>query len=199
MSQAKRAQITVELPEPLFKSLEKLAYIKGTAVELIALEAIRLYVSIAEDIDAHYRFKYEHVVEETRRLIEAAVSKGLIKREVDAEKVASSLGKLVTLLKDTYGDIPRELALDKMSDEDLEKLSGTLRRIIGRSRVGGRELNPINYILNRVKEVRSVAGVFGIDVVEKGGSIKAIRFNNINLLSMYYGYGTRFLRRKIKR
>jgi hypothetical protein len=161
--------IQLELPEQIYKALEKIAYIKGTSVELVALEAIRSYVGVAKDIDDHYRFKYEQVVEETRKLIEVALGKGLIKKRVEAERVASSLGKLVTLLRDAYGDIPRELVLEGMSGEELERLSGALRRIVGRSRVGGRELNPITYILGRIEEIRGVAKAFGIDIVEKGG------------------------------
>lgn len=198
MSQHKRNVIQLELPEQIYKALEKIAYIKGTSVELVALEAIRSYVGVAKDIDDHYRFKYEQVVEETRKLIEVALGKGLIKKRVEAERVASSLGKLVTLLRDAYGDIPRELVLEGMSGEELERLSGALRRIVGRSRVGGRELNPITYILGRIEEIRGVAKAFGIDIVEKEGSVKAIKFNNVNLLSMYYGYVARLLRRRIR-
>jgi len=197
-----RQTICMELPEPLFKSLEKIAYIKGTSVELVALDAIKAYMNIAKDIDDHYRFKFERVVEETKRLIETASSKGIVKvRRVKAESVASSLGKLVTLLKDAYGDMPREVIIERLKEPgELEKLSEVLRKIVGRRSVGGKELNPVDYILNRVEEVRSVARAFGIDIEGEGrGSIKAIRFNNINLLYMYYGYGTRFLKRRVGR
>jgi len=184
----------------MFKALEKIAYIKGTSVELVALDAIRVYLGIVKDVDDHYRFKFEYVVEETRRLIESAASKGIIKvKKVKPEKIASSLGKLITLIKDSYGYIPGELLLDDIKAEELERLFSVLTKITGRSSVGGRKLNPITYIVSRVMEVRGVARAFGIEVVEEGGSVKAIKFNNINLLYMYYGYGTRFLRRRIKR
>jgi hypothetical protein len=200
LSKARRATICFELPEPLYKGLEKIAYIKGTSIELVTLNAIGVYMSIAKDIDDHYHFKFERVVEETRRLIEIAASKGLVKAgSVKAEKVASSLGRLITLLKDAYGDIPREIVVeDLVKPGEFEKLSKALRKIVGRSSVGGRELNPIAYIVNRIKEVEGVARAFGIDIVKEGGSIKAIRFNNTNLLSMYFGYNTRFLKRRVR-
>lgn len=192
MSSGKRV-ICLELLDKVYRDLEKLAYIKGTSVELVVVEAVNAYLSIARDIDAHYQFKYERVVEETRRILESAKV-----TNVKAENVALNLGKLVTLLKDTYGYIPREVNLGNLSPEERRKLTETLGRI-GRSKVGGKEIDPVAYIKNRVRDVRRAAQAFGIEVVEENGDIKIVRFNNVNLIAMYYGYGVRALKRRLGR
>lgn len=198
MSSPKRASICLDLPEPAYRALEKIAYVKGSTIERVALEALNLYINIVRDVDDHYRFKYERVLEETRRLIEEAVRKGEVEAvRVKVEDVAITLGKLVTLLKETYGSIPREVTIDKLR-EDREKLAIALRRVVGRARVGGRDLDPVSYLVNRVKELGGVARAFGIEVHMEGGEVRRVRFNNVNLLDMYHGYIARVLRRKLR-
>lgn len=194
-------KVCLDLVDKTYRDLEKIAYIKGTSVELVVLEAINWYLRVARDIDDHYRLKYERVVEETRKLLEEGLKRGLIKSRGALESkrvaaIASSLGKLVTLLVDAYGHIPRELHLESLGESDLSRLRSSLSKLVPGAPERG--LDPVTYIRNRVREVESVAAALGIEVIAEGGNVKALRFNNVNLLSMYYGYGTRFLKRKLR-
>jgi hypothetical protein len=121
-------------------------------------------MNIVKDAVDHYRFKCIRVPEETKRILEAAAGRGVIRTVPDPGRVALSLSRIVTTVQDKLGFIPHEL--------DLEKLDPESRTIIER-------------------EVRSLAEVlpaFNVEVEAEKGVVRRVRFRNPHLLAMYYDY-----------
>jgi hypothetical protein len=157
-------KIEVEVPEPLYKDVVFYSRLKGTRSELVALEALRIYMNMVKDAIDHYRFKCFTVPETARRTMEDAVRKGVIKQVVDPGRVALSLSRIVTTIKDRFEYIPREV--------DVEKLDPESRALIERE----------------IRNIADVLPAFGIDVVVERGVVKKIGFKHPYAVEMYYDY-----------
>jgi len=184
-------RVVVEIPDPVFETVELLAFMRGVSVDVVLRDVIVDYASRARDLLDLYYFKLVRVPRVTRELLS---STGV---EADVDMVISTMGKLVTVLKDSFGYIPNSLDLDRLSGEELERLSNAI------ADVEGVRLDPERYISDLLGELRGVARAFSLELVERGGerggSIRGYRARNVNLLYQYYGFGTRKARQLLSR
>jgi hypothetical protein len=159
-------KVEVEVPEPLYRDVVLYSRLKGTRSDLVVLEALRIYMNIVKDAVDHYRFKCVRVPEETRKLLEIAAGRGVIKAVPDPGRVALSLSRVVTVVQDKLGYIPH--------DVDLQNLDPESRALIERE----------------VRNIADVLPAFGIEVEFEKGSVRRVRFRNPHLVAMYYDYGS---------
>jgi hypothetical protein len=157
-------KVEVDVPEPLYRDVVLYSRLKGTRSDLMMLEALRIYMNIVKDAVDHYRFKCIRVPEETRRILEAAAGRGVIKTVPDPGRVALSLSRVVTIVQDKMGFIPHEL--------DLEKLDPESRAVVERE----------------VRGLAEVLPAFNVEVEVERGVVRRVRFRNPRLLAMYYDY-----------
>lgn len=176
-------KITIEIPDPAYRALEEIATIKGTSVEALARDAIINYVNVVHDVARHSYFRFVHVPRETRRFLD------LHKIEANVDEVVELLGKLATLLKDTFTDIPRTVDIEKLKKEEIDRMAHAITEI------EAARLDPIRYIMDLLRRVKQFGKAFGVEVVERNGVITGVRIRNPHLLYMYYGHGTARIKR----
>ncbi|MEM2223577.1 MAG: hypothetical protein QXG64_03840 [Acidilobaceae archaeon] len=194
-----KQRVIVELPYNIYRTIEKLAYIRGSTIENTIVELTKTLLGIVEDIDSHYSLKYSKALDHAYDLVLRAVKEGKVKlRKKDkaynkayiVENYVKPLGVIATILVDLYGKIPK-----RVSKRDLESRSNNLEDTI--SRIAMRGLNPIKYILNKIEKIKPIAPAFDIEIIESEGNFELV-FGNTALLENLYGVGTRPLRRRIK-
>ncbi|MEM1868878.1 MAG: hypothetical protein QXU90_02060 [Acidilobaceae archaeon] len=190
-----KQRVIVELPYNIYRTIEKLAYIRGSTIENTIVELTKTLLGIVEDIDSHYSLKYSKALDHAYDLVLRAVKEGKVKlRKKDkayiVENYVKPLGVIATILVDLYGKIPK-----RVSKKDLESRLNNLEDTI--SRIARRGLNPIKYILNKIEKIKPIAPAFDIEIIESEGNFELV-FGNTALLENLYGVGTRPLRRRIK-
>jgi hypothetical protein len=157
-------KVEVDVPEPLYRDVVFYSRLKGTRSDLVVLEALRIYMNMVKDAIDHYRFKCFTVPETARRTMEDAARRGVIKQVLDPGRVALSLSRIVTVLKDRFEEVPREV--------DVEKLDPESRALIERE----------------IRNIADVLPAFNVEVVVERGVIKKIRFKHPYAVEMYYDY-----------
>ncbi|MEM1939263.1 MAG: hypothetical protein QXI24_05685 [Acidilobaceae archaeon] len=190
-----KQRVIIELPYNIYRTIEKLAYIRGSTIENTIVELTKTLLGIVEDIDSHYSLKYSKALDHAYDLVLRAVKEGKVKlRKKDkayiVENYVKPLGVIATILVDLYGKIPK-----RVSKKDLESRLNNLEDTI--SRIARRGLNPIKYILNKIEKIKPIAPAFDIEIIESEGNFELV-FGNTALLENLYGVGTRPLRRRIK-
>jgi hypothetical protein len=189
-------RITIDLPETLYKSLEKYALIKGTSLESVILDLLRRDLGFIGEVDSYYSYKHgqiDRAVEEAMK----AISKRLVRirirdRDKLIEKYINPLGRFLAIIKELYGKIPEKLVVKEVIGDP--RLKEILRKHIG-AKIDDPGKTLINYI---EKKIKPIAPAFKIRI-EGDGVESIIVFENPANLESYAGIGSRIMRRRIRR
>jgi len=187
----------VNLPERLYKSIEKVALIKGVTPEELVISILNLVIEhIAADIDAYYTRIYSRAESEAlNRLKKAIKEKEINLKTKSPEKLLKKyiypLGRLLTILSEAYGKIPFEVRISDLKNK--EKLPYLVYKHVGRVK------DPVSLIEKYILErVRPIAPAFGIKIEEKDNDI-VVSFNNPAYLESLVPLGSRVLRRRVRK
>ena len=182
-------KITVELPEPLHQFLERYALVKGSTPERIASDLLIHMLNLIRDVEDTFFFRFIWIPKSTREIMESAYKRGEIKKLIDPEKTAITLGRIVTSIEDAYRYIPREINLAELKQYELDALREAIAKI------EGRPLDPVDYLTTLFNEIEDVIEAFGLKIEKEKGRVKKITVKNPLLLSSYYGHIPRIYRR----
>lgn len=189
-------QLSLEVPDKLYKSLEKIALIRGTTVEETVIEILRKELDYISSLDSHYSHVYSKVEREALDKLNEAIKGKLVKVRTRnphllLKNYIRPFCRFLTVIKEIYVKIPHSIKLSEIrNNPDLPQI---LYRHVGKVK------DPVGYIDRMVYEkVKSIAPAFKIEVVEEGGEV-VLKFNNPAYLEGYVGYGSRVLRRRVKR
>lgn len=188
---------SVNIPDRLYKSLEKLALIKGVTPDELVVNILNIIVDhIATDIDAYYTRVYGRAEEEAIKRLKKAIENGEIRIKTRASekmlrKYIYPLGRFLTILSEIYGKVPFEVKINELKSN--EKLPSLVYRHVGRVK------DPValieKYILEKIKPI---APAFGMKIEETNDGI-VVSFNNPAYLESLVPLGSRILRRRVRK
>lgn len=188
---------SVNIPDRLYKSIEKLALIKGVTPDELVVSILNIVVEhIAADIDAYYTRVYSRVEDEALNKLKKAIESGEVKLKTRvSEKLLKKhirpLGRFLTLLSEIYGKIPFEVKISELKSN--EKLPSLVYKHIGVVKDPGVLIE--NYVLEKI---RPVAPAFGIKIEEISNDI-VVSFSNPAYLESLVPLGSRVLRRRVRK
>lgn len=187
----------VNLPDRLYRSIEKIALIKGVTPEELVVNILNIVVEhIAADIDAYYARTYSRVENEALNKLRKAIDERAVRLRTRApekllRKYIYPLGRFLTILSEAYGKIPYEVRISDLKSR--EKFPNLVYKHVGRVKDPAALIE--NYVLEKVK---LVAPAFGIKIENKDNDI-VVSFNNPAYLESLVPLGSRVLRRRVRK
>lgn len=195
MFREEKYKITLELPYNTYKAIEKIAYMRGSTIERIILELLKIDLGIIIDLDSNYKLRYIKVPQMFYENILKSVRRGEITiprtdRDYVIKNYIEPLGILATILSELYGKIPGRVYTD-----ELEKRIGELREII--ERVAGPVEKPVDYVHELIEKIEPIAPAVDIIIRESIRGGYELIFRNPAYLENLYGVGTKPLKRRL--
>ncbi|MEM0380232.1 MAG: hypothetical protein QXP71_02765 [Desulfurococcaceae archaeon] len=188
-------ELRVNIPDKLYKSLEKIALITGMSIESTVVDILRSTIYYLSQIDSYYSFRITGV-DKAVNIITKGIDEGIVKlRSKHREnilKYVKSLGKLLAIIEEVYGKIPNKVVLnDLLRNNDIEN--------IVKKHIGGGVKNVDKTLINLVNRIKPIAGVFKIKIISSNDESIELLFENPAYLENFVGIGSRVLRRRVRR
>lgn len=189
-------QISLELPDRLYKSLEKIALIKGTTVEETVVEILRKELDYISNLDSHYSHIYSKVEKEALDKLNEAITNRVVRIKTRSPDVllknyVRPFCRFLTLIKEIYVKIPFSIKLSEIKNNS--NLPSVIQKHVGVVK------DPAKYVEKIVYEkVVKIAPAFKIEVVREGDDI-VLKFNNPAYLEGFVGFGSKVLRRRVRK
>lgn len=188
-------KIIIELPESLYKSLEKYAMIRGVSIERVVIDELRRNIEYVRDIDSYYNFRSDAENEVFKIIMNAIEEKRVNIRVKERSKVLEKyvypFGRFLAVIRELYGRIPAKISIRELKENP--RLADAIKK-----HSGVKITDPAKWVDHHIVKIKRLSKIFKLSITGEGDDM-IISFENPGYIEKFAGIGSRVMRRRIRR